>query len=156
MGNGAYLLVLFLGAVLVVIDGQLILRSSAGYLAEVYDNPKEAKQVAALVTVLFHLVMLGLVALIASVAFSPDDGVRSVLARVGVLLLVTAIGHALTIVVLSRMREQQLSTQLAEAQVAEVEHGHPHPNPAADKDGVLRKNYRAAHESQAPADKPAT
>lgn len=153
MGNGTYLVVLFLGAVLVVIDGQLILRTATGYLAEVYEEPKQARQVAGLVIALFHLVMLGIVALITSIGFAPDAGVRSVLARLGILLLVTAAGHAVTIVVLSRLREQQLSTQIAESQVADAGQYRSGPrHPDEDGDGVIRKNYRAAREAQAPAD----
>jgi hypothetical protein len=68
------------------------------------------------------MVMLGVVALVASVAFCPDAGVRLVLARMGILLLLTALGHAITMMVLSRMREQQLSTDVAEAQLGRNEH----------------------------------
>ena len=122
MGDGMYLVVLFLGAVLVLIDGQLIFRAGVGYLGEAYDNPKRARQVAGMVAVLFHMVMFGVVALVASVAFSPDAGVRSVLVRMGILFLLTALGHAITMTILSRMREQQLSTEVAEAQLARNEH----------------------------------
>jgi hypothetical protein len=122
MGNGTYLLILLIGVLIVVIDGQLILRSSPGYLAEVYDEPKRARQVSALVTVLFHLVMLGVVALVTSVGMSPDAGVRSVLARVGVLLILTAVGHGVAMTVLSRLRQQELDTQIAEVQ---AERHHP-------------------------------
>jgi Na+/proline symporter len=122
MGNGTYLLILLIGVLIVVIDGQLILRSSPGYLAEVYGEPKRARQVSALVTVLFHLVMLGVVALVTSVGMSPDAGIRSVLARIGVLLILTAVGHGVAMTVLSRLRQQELDTQIAETQ---VERHHP-------------------------------
>jgi len=123
MGDAVYLVVLFLGAVLVLIDGQLIFRAGVGYLGEVYRNAKRARQVAGMVAVLFHMVMFGVVALVASVAFSPDAGVRSVLARLGILLLLTAGGHALTMTILSRVRDQQLGTEAAEAQLGRTEHG---------------------------------
>jgi len=110
-------LILLIGVIIVVVDGQLILRTSPGYLAEVYDSPRQARQVSALVAVLFHLVMLGLVALVASLGMSPDAGIQAVLARVGVLLILTAIGHGVTMSVLSRLRQQQLDTQIAETQV---------------------------------------
>ncbi|MDT7586220.1 MAG: hypothetical protein QOE32_3770 [Pseudonocardiales bacterium] len=122
MGDSLYLVVLFLGAVLVLIDGQLIFRAGVGYLGEAYDNPKRARQVAGMVAVLFHMVMFGVVALVASVAFPPGAGVRSVLVRMGILLLLTALGHATTMTILSRMREQQLSTEVAEAQLDRHEH----------------------------------
>lgn len=118
MGEGPYLLVLCIGAVIVLIDGQLIWRTGPGYLAEVYHDPRQARQVAALVTMLFHLVMFGLVALVASVAFPADAGLPVVLRRVGVLLILTALGHVIALRVLSRLREQQTSTEIAENQIA--------------------------------------
>ncbi|HEY4007115.1 MAG TPA: hypothetical protein VGM60_18280 [Pseudonocardia sp.] len=115
MSNGAYLLVLFIGAVTVAIDGQVILRKSPAYLDEVYQNLERSKQVAGMVAVLFHLVMLGMVALVGSVG-GVESGVRPIITRVGVMLLLVALGHAITMTVLSRLRDQELSTQVNEAE----------------------------------------
>lgn len=119
MDSSPYLLVLFIGAVIVLLDGQLILRKSPAYLDEVYQNPARSRQLSALVTLLFHLVMLGLVALVASVGLGADPGLRTIIARTGVMLLLTAVGHAATMAILSRLRDQQLTTQIAETQLAE-------------------------------------
>jgi len=130
MGGGPYLAVLLVGLIIVIVDGQLILRGSPSYLAEAYHDKRQAKRVATLVAVLFHLVMFGVVALVASIAFSPDAGVSSVLSRVGVLLLLTALGHALTLVVLSRLRAQQTDAEMAEVQMEAVEqYRHPQTRP---------------------------
>jgi hypothetical protein len=124
MGGGPYLAVLLVGLIIVIVDGQLILRGSPSYLAEAYHDKRQAKRVATLVAVLFHLVMFGVVALVAAIAFSPDAGMSSVLSRIGVLLLLTALGHALTLVVLSRLRAQQTDAEMAEAQMEAVEQYH--------------------------------
>jgi hypothetical protein len=121
-------LILLVGVVIVIVDGQLILRGAPGYLAEVYQTPKEARQVSGMVAVLFHLIMLGVVALVTSIWISPDAGIRSVLARVGIILVLTAIGHGITMAVLSRLRQQQLDTQIMESQVAERNRLHDGPN----------------------------
>jgi hypothetical protein len=116
----------------VAIDGHLVFRGSVGYLGEVY-RPGRARQVATLATVLFHLVMLGAVALVASVGLDPNAGIQPLLARIGVLLLLTALAHGVTMAVLSRLREQQLSTLIAETQIAVEKRpvlGHPvEPDP---------------------------
>ncbi|MDT7560884.1 MAG: hypothetical protein QOF38_1741 [Pseudonocardiales bacterium] len=117
MLSGPYLVVLFIGAVVVIVDGQLILRNSPTYLAEVY-RAGSARRISMLVGVFFHLVMLGVVAIVASIGLGPNPGVQSVMARVGVILLLTALGHAATMTILSRMRQEQEGTDLAEAQVA--------------------------------------
>jgi hypothetical protein len=117
MNSGAYLLILGIGAIIVAVDGQLIIRKAPSYLDEVYDNPKRSRQVTGMVAGLFHLIMLGIVALVSSVSLAPDAGIQSVLARLGVMLLLTAVGHGVTMLVLARLREQELATQLAGVEI---------------------------------------
>lgn len=113
MGGGPYLVVLLIGVIIVVLDGQLILRNSPGYLAGVF-GPRPANRLALLVAVFFHLVMFGVVALVASLGLGPTPDARALIARIGVILLLTAVGHAITMVILSRMRQEQESSELAE------------------------------------------
>lgn len=130
MNSGAYLLILVIGALVVLVDGQLIMRKAPGYLDEVYDNPRRSRQITSMVVGLFHLIMLGVVALVSSVGLDPDAGTQSVLARIGVLLLLAAIGHGVTLLVLSRLREQELTTQVAEVDIRRrVEHMHAQEHP---------------------------
>lgn len=167
MDTGPYLLILIIGVLIVVVDGQLIIRNSPSYLRGTYRDARQARRVSGLVAVFFHLVMFGLVALVASVGLPPDAGARSVIARIGVLLLLTAAGHLLAIVALSRLREQQSSTELASAQMearrqqqgprrgSRVERGLPSPGAPADPapaDSVTQDGAGA----QAPADAPET
>ncbi|WP_028936489.1 hypothetical protein [Pseudonocardia spinosispora] len=131
MNEGPFLLVLIIGAVIVLVNGHLLWRLSPDYLAEAYHDPRRARQVAALVTMLFHLVMFGLVALVASVGFLPDAGLPSILRRVGVLLIMTAIGHIVAMSALSRLRDQQTNTEIAEGHIADA-HASGHP-PAPER-----------------------
>jgi hypothetical protein len=110
-----------------------------------------------MVTVLFHLVMLGLITLVTSIGLSPDAGIRSVLARVGVMLVLTAVGHGVTMGVLSRLRQQQLATQLAETQIAEThihQQGHGAGQFGGERPGGPTDIPRAQRDIP-PADKPA-
>lgn len=116
MGNGAYLVVLFLGAIVVVVDGQLILRTGPAYLSEVY-RVQPARKLSLLVTVFFHLVMLGVVALVASIDLGADPGAPVIVRRLGVILLLVAVGHVLAIAGLSRLRHEQQETELVEEQI---------------------------------------
>lgn len=114
--GGTYLVVLLIGAALVIADGQLIMRLGPSYLVEAYRDPRRARQVAAMVGLLFHLVMLGVVLLVTA-GMDPNPAVPVILRRLGTLLILTAIGHAITMVILARLREQQSSTDLANAQM---------------------------------------
>jgi hypothetical protein len=117
MASGPYLVLLFIGVLIVIVDGQFIMRNSPAYLAQVYGT-RPARKLASLVAVFFHLVMLGLVALVAAFGLGPDPTVQSLISRIGVILLLTALGHGLTMSILSRLRTEQESTEIAEAQLA--------------------------------------
>jgi hypothetical protein len=107
--GGTYLVVLLIGVAIVIADGQLIMRHSSSYLIEAYRDPRQTRQVARMVALFFHLVMLGVVLLVTS-GTDPNPTVPAVLRRLGTLLILTAIGHAATMLVLSRLREQQTAT----------------------------------------------
>ncbi|MFT7835223.1 hypothetical protein Q5530_03610 [Saccharothrix sp. BKS2] len=110
-GYAAFLL---LGVVLVLIDGQLIYRSGKGYMNRAYGDPEAARSMTRLATVLFHLVVLGLLALVSMITVSTGDPVKDVVARLGIMLLVLAAVHAVTMVILGRIRDRQIQQQLAD------------------------------------------
>jgi hypothetical protein len=128
MNGGTYLLILVVGAVIVLVDGQMIMRKAPEYLDEVYDNPRRSRQITGMVVGLFHLIMLGVVSLVSSMDLDLNAGSRPVLARIGILLLLTAVGHGLTLMVLSRLRDQELATQVTEAKL--------HPDEPDDPDAT--------------------
>jgi uncharacterized membrane protein len=122
MGSGAYLAILAIGIIIVLIDGQMIMRKAPEYLDEVYENKSRSKKVTQMVAGLFHLIMLGVVFLVSSIGLDIDAGLPQVLSRVGVMFLLTAVGHGITMLVLSRLREQELATQVAEHDLHRDEH----------------------------------
>ena len=164
MDTGPYLLILIIGVLIVVIDGQLIIRNSPSYLRGTYRDPRQARRVSGLVAVFFHLVMFGLVALVASVGLPSDAGARSIIARIGVLLLLTAAGHLLAIVALSRLREQQSSTELASAQLEAHRQRVPRRGPRLERGSACPSvpaepppaDPAPENDAQAPADAPET
>jgi hypothetical protein len=151
-GGGTYLVVLLIGVAVVIADGQWIVRGSPSYLMEAYRDPRRARQVAGMVALFFHLVMVGVVLLVVS-GMEPNPTIPAVLRRLGVLLILTAIGHAATMVGLSRLREQQTGTDLAQAQMDAM----PATDPTVTgPDGVMRTSEESlanppAAEQRAPA-----
>jgi hypothetical protein len=113
-GIDMYPVVLLVGAAIVIADGQLIIRQGPSYLAETYGDPRRARQVAGLVALLFHLVMLGVV-LLGTAGLDPHPTVPAVLHLLGLLLISTALAHVVTMAILSRLRRQQSDTDLANA-----------------------------------------
>src|SRR5207249_2693897 len=65
--DSSYAMFLILGTALVFADGQIIYRSGLRYLANSFgDNRGSSRSMARLVSVLFHLAMLGILALIST------------------------------------------------------------------------------------------
>jgi len=104
--NGSYVAFLIIGIVLVAIDGHLIYRSAVRYLTNSYTERSSATSMARLVSVLFHLVVLGVLALVSVIDFSVGGQLQTVVLRLGVLLLILAAAHGLTITILNRMRDR--------------------------------------------------
>jgi hypothetical protein len=141
--NDAYLVLLLIGLLIALADGQVIARNASACLHGAYQDPRHERQAAGLVVALFHLTMVGLVCLVTSRWLYPSFAVTSLVPRVGVLLLLAALCHGVTVIVLARLRIGQAGVERAEAQLreqreqddrAEREEGArevPHPDAAA-------------------------
>lgn len=114
-----YAVFLLLGVVLVLIDGQLIYRGGKGYMNRAYGDPEAARSMTRLATVLFHLVVLGLLAIVSIISVDTGDPVKDVVVKLGVMLLVLALVHAVTMLILGRIRDRQLQQQLADEMAEE-------------------------------------
>ncbi|SFW80658.1 hypothetical protein [Amycolatopsis australiensis] len=106
MTTNAYLSFLAIGIALVFIDGQIIYRSGRRYLENSYGDPAAGASMTRLVTVLFHLATLGVLALVSTIDMGGSD-LPGVVGRLGVLLLILALAHAITLAALARIRGEQ-------------------------------------------------
>lgn len=122
MDNGTYVAFLIIGIALVAIDGHLIYRSAVRYLTNSYTERSSATSMARLVSVLFHLVVLGVLALVSVIDIDAGGQLQTVVLRVGVLLLILAIAHGLTITILNRMRDRLDTEKLT---MDRIERRHP-------------------------------
>lgn len=127
-GSTAYVVMLVAGVVIVAVDGQLLRRYSPAYLESATRDPRRARRQATMVAILFHLAMFGVVALVASIGFAENPPVTSVVARVGVLFLLTAAGHAVVLYALGRLRNARGAAELADAGMAPGRSRRPRPS----------------------------
>jgi hypothetical protein len=123
MDTNSYIVFLLLGVLLVVIDGQIIYRSGRQYLEHSYSDPAAAVSVTRLITVLFHLAVLGVLLLISTieVGSNPAEGV---VLRLGIVLLLLAVAHGITITILNRIRDR-----LQQERMLEEHNAHQHREP---------------------------
>jgi predicted membrane protein len=112
--TGTYLLIVFIGTVVTVIVGQILMRTGVGFLRDVFDDHEVAQSITRLLGVGFHLVALGFMALISTWApFAVDGTVQLVVTRVGGILLFLGILHVITLLALARVRNNARAKQVA-------------------------------------------
>ncbi|HEU0089123.1 MAG TPA: hypothetical protein VFQ77_16005 [Pseudonocardiaceae bacterium] len=128
---GTYLTVLFIGIGLTVVVGLILMRSVRPFLEDIFERPETAASVTRLIVVLFHLIVLGLVALVASIGLTLGDPLQTVVVRIGLVLLVLGAAHGATLLVLARLRARRRVQGLLTAQEAQAEQarvaGQPYP-----------------------------
>ncbi|KMS84289.1 hypothetical protein [Prauserella rugosa] len=128
MPSDAFVTVLVLGALMIAVDGQILYRSGKRYLANADTGAAETggsevgSQVR-LVTVLFHLAMLGALALLAVLDLSFGGGaIRPIVGNLGVLLLLLAVAHAVTMTAFGTFAEPQTVVEAAPRRGASPQH----------------------------------
>lgn len=122
MNTVGYVLFLVLGVAVILLDGQLLLRSSTTYLDAVYPEAPVVDSVRQLLMVLFHMGAFGILALISGldlVGF--PGGLEDFVARLGILLLILALAHGVTIWALIRLRLRQQERRLGDELTARTE-----------------------------------
>jgi hypothetical protein len=134
--NSSYVMFLILGTALVFADGQIIYRSGLRYLANSFGDGGSARSMARLVSVLFHLAMLGILALISTFDVPASGPLQEVVVRLGVVLVLIAIGHAVTISVLTRIRDRLDVESVTRARMEHAEHREPTITPAYPEENI--------------------
>lgn len=110
--NSEQVLFIVVGVVIVFAVGQLLMHSGRRYLAGSAPGERaSAGPAASLVAALFHLLTLGVVALV-SVLSVGSDAVTRFLVQVGVLLVVLAGVYAVALVQINRRREEALAAEV--------------------------------------------
>ncbi|MGH3756982.1 hypothetical protein [Actinophytocola sp.] len=106
MNTNSYVTFLLIGTVLVLVDGQIIYRNGRRLLQQSAPNAS-AESLTRLVTVLFHFVVLGVLALISTMDVPADTPTESVVFRLGVALVIIGIAHWIAVLALGRLRDRQ-------------------------------------------------
>jgi len=114
MDTSNYVAFLVIGTVLVLIDGQIIYRNGRRFLQQATPNAP-AESLTKLVSVLFHLGTLGVLALISVIDIGDYDA-QGVVARLGIILIVLGIAHWIAVSALARIRDREEYEEYANAE----------------------------------------
>lgn len=134
--DSIYLTVLVVGVVLTVVIGQILIRSGRPFLEDVFARPETVSSVTRLLVVLFHLIVLGVIALVATIDVTFANPVETIVVRLGFVLLVLGAAHAGTLLVLARLRKRRHEQMLLDEMSAQAEHARRARTQPFDRQGV--------------------
>ena len=103
--NAQYILLLVVAVALTFVVGQLLIRAGEPFLFEVFQDRKVTRSVNLLLSVLFYLITLGVLAIISvlDIANLQDQPLQNFVVRLGIVLLV-----------LIRVRERRKADAISE------------------------------------------
>lgn len=101
------LIVLGIGVVLTLVVAQVLVRSGRPFLRDSFERPETAASVTRLLVVLFHLVVLGVIALVATIDVTLGNPVETLVVRLGFVLLVLGATYGGTLLLLWRLRKRR-------------------------------------------------
>jgi len=104
--TNSYVTFLLVGTLLVLIDGQIIYRNGRRILQQNAPTAS-AESLTRLVSVLFHVAVLGVLALLSVIDVPVDNEIEAVVLRLGVVLILIGIAHWIAITALTRIRDRQ-------------------------------------------------
>ncbi|WP_410657234.1 hypothetical protein [Amycolatopsis sp. lyj-112] len=98
---------LIIGLIFVVADGQILYRGARRYLSGP-NGGEGSGSMAWMVVMVFHLVAMGVLALLSVVGPEWSGSTSALVGRLGVFLLLLAVAHGITLAVLSRRRQDDV------------------------------------------------
>ena len=94
--------------------GRLLVRAGEPFLLEVFHDQKVTRSVNLLLSVLFHLVTLGVLAIISVADVEGYNALQTFVVKLGVVLLTLGIAYGISMLVLIRVRERRRSDEISE------------------------------------------
>jgi hypothetical protein len=109
-----YVLLLVVSVGLTFLVGQLLVRAGEPFLLEVFHDRKVTRSVNLLLSVLFHLITLGVLAIISVADVNGDNALQTFIVKLGVVLLTLGVAYGISMLVLIRVRERRRAAEISE------------------------------------------
>jgi hypothetical protein len=109
-----YIVLLIVSVGLTFLVGRLLVRAGEPFLLEVFHDRKVTRSVNLLLSVLFHLITLGVLAIISVADISGDNALQTFIVKLGVVLLVLGLAYGISMLVLVRVRERRRAAEISE------------------------------------------
>jgi hypothetical protein len=110
-----YVVLLAVSISLTFLVGRLLVTAGEPFLQEVFQDRSVTKSVNLLLSVLFHLITLGVLAIVSVIdILGTEDPFQRLVAKLGVVLLILGIAYGISMLVLIRVRERRRADQISE------------------------------------------
>lgn len=111
-----YVLLLAVSVGLTFLVGRLLVTAGEPFLQDVFQDRSVSRSVNLLLSVLFHLITLGVLAIVSVVDLGAldDQPLQAFVLRLGVVLLLLGIAYGISMLVLIRIRERRRAAQISE------------------------------------------
>jgi hypothetical protein len=130
-----YISLLVISIVITIVVGRILIMSGQPFLQEVFQDEKVTTSVNRLLSVLFHLITIGVLTIISVWSFDVGTQLQNMVVKLGIVLIVLGIAYGVSMLVLIRVREQRRADQISEeVQLKLSDRGistHPTTGPAA-------------------------
>jgi len=107
MTTGQYLIFLVVAVALTVAVGRVLFMSGEPFLEEVFQSKETARSLNTLLTVLFHLLTLGVLAIISTVEVPVEGIVQTMVTKFGFVLVIVGIAYGVSMLVLLKVRDRR-------------------------------------------------
>jgi hypothetical protein len=119
-----YLTLLVISVAITIAVGRVLVLSGEPFLQEVFQDEQVTRSVNRLLSVLFHLITIGVLTIISVWSVDVGSQLQNMVVKLGIVLIVLGIAYGVSMLVLIRIRERRRATQIAEeVQIKLSEHG---------------------------------
>jgi uncharacterized BrkB/YihY/UPF0761 family membrane protein len=127
-----YISLLAVALVLTFLVGRLLITAGEPFLNDVFHDEKVTRSVNTLLSVLFHLITLGVLAIISivNVGNLQDQPLQRFVVRLGIVLLVLGIAYGVSMLVLIRVRDRRKADDISEHVTEKLAERGVDPRPA--------------------------
>ncbi|MCX6467092.1 MAG: hypothetical protein NTW05_26420 [Pseudonocardiales bacterium] len=129
-----YITLLVVAVALTFLVGRLLVTAGEPFLQEVFEERSVTRSVNLLLSVLFHLITLGVLAIISVIDLGDSmEPLQQFILRLGVVLLILGVSYGISMLVLIRVRERRRAAQISEeVQERLAERSAPAPRPIVE------------------------
>jgi len=109
-----YITLLVISVAITLLVGRLLVMSGQPFLQEVFQDEKVTTSVNRLLSVLFHLITIGVLTMISVWTLDIGTQLQNMVVKIGIVLIVLGIAYGISMLVLIRVRQQRRADQISE------------------------------------------